>query len=50
MGILQRSKNQIYGLNADLAALALADSTELARAQAAEAALTQSVADEKLRA
>lgn len=50
MSILQRAKSTIYGLNADLAALALADATELARAQAAEAALTQSVADEKLRA
>lgn len=45
MGILQRAKSTIYGLNADLAALALADATELARAQAAEAALTQAVAD-----
>lgn len=50
MGILQRAKSTIYGLNADLAALALADATELARAQAAEAALTQAVADEKQRA
>ena len=50
MGILQRAKSTIYGLNADLAALALADATELARAQAAEAALTKAVADEKQRA
>lgn len=50
MGILQRAKSTIYGLNADLAALALADATELSRAQAAEAALTQSVANEKTRA
>lgn len=50
MGILQRAKSTIYGLNSDLAALALADATELARAQAAEAALTQAVADEKQRA
>lgn len=50
MAVLQRSKNTIYGLNSDLSALALADATELARAQAAEAALTQAVADEKLRA
>lgn len=50
MGILQRAKSTIYGLNADLAALALADATELARAQAAEAALTQAVATEKARA
>lgn len=50
MAVLQRSKSQIYGLNADLAALVLADSTELARAQAAEAALAQQVLDEKARA
>lgn len=50
MSILQRAKSTIYGLNSDLAALALADATELARAQAAEAALTQSVANEKSRA
>jgi hypothetical protein len=50
MSVLLRSKAQIYGLSADLAALVLADSTELARAQAAEATLLQSVLDEQARA
>jgi len=50
MAKILRSKNHIYGLNAELAALAAANAAELARAQAAEAALTQAVLDEKARA
>jgi len=50
MAVLQRSKNHIFGLNADLQALVLADATEKARAEAAELTLTSALANEKARA
>lgn len=50
MAVLQRSKNHISGLSADLQALVLADATEKARAEAAELTLTSALANEKARA
>lgn len=49
-GVIKRSKNSIFGLNADLLALQNADAAEKQRAEAAEAALQTAIDDEETRA